>query len=155
MSDKFYYYSFAYLAYGKDQEEWEEKDRVHLICMTDVVIEGDSPEILNETIQKIATEAYKKGFVVCHEPQPTFTKRTKRDILAFLEKEKKAIKRAEQDKRKAKAVAKKAEPKIIDKTTGFDIMGGGKVSEEAVEKGVSQILEKEDKRILEKVKNSV
>ena len=113
MSDKFYYYSFAYLAYGKDQEEWEEKDRVHLVCMTDVVIEGDSPEILNETIQKIATEAYKKGFVVCHEPQPTFTKRTKREILAFLEKEKKNITKRKQLEKQELNKKRKENLKIV------------------------------------------
>jgi len=121
MNEKLYYYTFAFATVPSDQGEdlsiqvdKEDLSKVKL-HMTDVIIPGTSEKALADVLSRIESKARGMGFTVLPNPKPTFTKRTKKEMLAFFEKEKKAIKKYEQDLKKKKNEEKKKAQKEAEK----------------------------------------
>ena len=107
MSEKIYYFTFAYSVFSSDQADRPDSEKDRLIAVTDLILEGDSQETVQKAIDEISANANKKGFVVCLNPPPVYVKKTKRAILEFIEKGKKEITSQRNEKRKRKNAAQK------------------------------------------------
>lgn len=94
-----YCYTFSTAAYRQEQESLPENERTLQILMTDIVLKGDKPEMIQSAINHIITRYTEKGFFPVINPPPSYIKRTRETIGRFFATEKKLIEKVERSQR--------------------------------------------------------